>query len=55
MPTKGISIDSKKVKAIVEWHERKTIDDVRHFHGLATFYKHFIKKFVPLWLLLLTV
>jgi len=33
---KGIKIDEAKVKAIQEWLTRKSITEVRSFHGLAS-------------------
>lgn len=34
----GIAADPKKVRAIREWPEPKSISEVRSFNGLATFF-----------------
>uniref|UniRef100_A0A2N9HJT4 Reverse transcriptase domain-containing protein n=1 Tax=Fagus sylvatica TaxID=28930 RepID=A0A2N9HJT4_FAGSY len=45
---RGIEVDEEKVKAIQEWPTPTTISQVRSFHGLASFYRQFVRDFSSL-------
>ncbi|KAI3448670.1 hypothetical protein Pfo_005335 [Paulownia fortunei] len=42
---KGIEVDEENVNAIQDWPTPTTINQVRSFHGLASFYRRFVRDF----------
>lgn len=48
--SQGLKVDEEKIKAIQDLPTPTTIGHVRSFHGLASFYRRFVKDFRPLLL-----
>ena len=45
MSKDGLVVDESKVAAMRDWPLPITLHDIRSFHGLLSFYKHFIHDF----------
>lgn len=43
--SKGVSVDPRKIEAILDWPQPKSIKEIQSLLGLASFYRKFIRNF----------
>ena len=43
--SEGVSVDSRKIEAVVSWKSLKNVSEVRSFLGLAGYYRKFFEGF----------
>ena len=48
MSASGVSVDSKKVEAVMSWERSKLVFEICNFLGLVEYYKRLIKDFSQL-------
>ncbi len=41
----GVAMDERKVKAVLDWPQPKTVKEIQRFLGFANFYRRFIRSF----------
>ena len=45
MSALGVSVDPKKVEAVMSWERLKSVFEIRNFLGLVGYYRRFIEDF----------
>ena len=45
MSASGVSVDPKKVKAVMSWERLKSVFEIRSFLGLPGYFQRFIEDF----------